>query len=399
MTFAPDSCSVPYQIEALDLLRDRVNTFDMNKTTDRSPLLFVLTLVCALGSVTVQFQTAMAETTPAPQMQDAKIKEKSPEKNPAEASPSEKLGAEKIALEKIPEAETPAQNCVRSLEKLNIRQKIKNIESICKDAKELPGCVSVEGRKIFYFDHPGVAQTNNSGNSGNSNSSAKAGAKSDVRPPQRILSISLIHGDEEESAGVTLAWIDRLNNIQPRNSWRVIPILNPDGWAKKTRTNAHGVDVNRNFPSKDWHETALKYWKSETNKSARRFPGDEPASEPETKCAMAQIEDFKPDFIISIHTPLGVLDFDGPKVTAPSFAPLPWVSLGNFPGSLGRYMWIDRSVPVLTVELKQNGLKHLEEFDRLQDVTGTVAIQAEKLLKKKKESNAQADLKAKTLKQ
>jgi len=73
---------------------------------------------------------------------------------------------------------------------------------------------------------------------------------------------------------------------------------------------------------------------------------------------------------------------------------LPWVSLGNFPGSLGRYMWIDRGVPVLTVELKQNGLKHLEEFDRLQDVTGTVAIQAEKLLKKKKAPNLKSDTKS-----
>jgi protein MpaA len=371
-TFASDSCSVPYQIEALDLLDDRVNTFNMNNTTPQFTLFlasaFIFSGLLFAGSAPF----ALAESLSSGQSQlEVKKNDNSPAKMPTDQGG-----------EKIKEDETPTQNCVRSLEKLNIKQKIKGIESICKDAKELPGCVSVEGRKIFYFDHPGVSPQTN--------------GKADAKPPQRILSISLIHGDEEESAGVTLAWIDRLNSIQPRNSWRVIPILNPDGWAKKTRTNAHGVDVNRNFPSKDWHETALKYWKSETNQSARRFPGDKPASEPETKCAMAQIEDFKPDFIISIHTPLGVLDFDGPKVTAPSFAPLPWVSLGNFPGSLGRYMWIDRSVPVLTVELKQNGLKHLEEFDRLQDVTGTVAIQAEKLLKKKKESNAKAATKAKT---
>ncbi len=265
------------------------------------------------------------------------------------------------------------ETCVSSLKKLNLKQKPKAIDTICRDAKELAGCTSVEGRKIFYFDHPGIPSSTSK------------------KPAQKILSFSLIHGDEEESAAVTLAWIERLNNIEPRNSWRVIPILNPDGWTRKTRTNAHGIDVNRNFPSKDWHQTALKYWKTETKENARRFPGDEPASEPETRCAMAQIEDFKPDFIISIHTPLGVLDFDGPKVSAPAFAPLPWVSLGNFPGSLGRYMWIDRGVPVLTVELKRDGLKHLEEFDRLQDATGTVAIQAEKLLKKKKSAESKTD--------
>lgn len=44
-------------------------------------------------------------------------------------------------------------------------------------------------------------------------------------------------------------------------------------------------------------------------------------------------------------------------------------------------MWRDRKVPVLTIELKGNdGLKRLEDFDRLQDISGTVAIQADQLL-------------------
>ncbi len=278
----------------------------------------------------------------------------------------------------VPSSNTKSvyENCVDSFKKLNLKAKWKGLDLLCRNAKELTGCTSVEGNRIFYFERQGDPK-----------------AKGNEKGSQKILSFSLIHGDEEESAAVSLAWIDRLNTIAPRNSWRVVPILNPDGWAKKTRTNANGVDVNRNFPSKDWHETALKYWRSETNENARRFPGAEPASEPETKCAMAQIDDFKPDFIISVHTPLGVLDFDGPKVSAPAFTPLPWVSLGNFPGSLGRYMWIDRGVPVLTVELKHDGFKHLEEFDRLQDATGTVAIQAEKLLKKKKAAEINSEKK------
>jgi hypothetical protein len=86
-----------------------------------------------------------------------------------------------------------------------------------------------------------------------------------------------------------------------------------------------------------------------------------------------------------VHIPLGVLDFDGPKVKSPPrFTPLPWQSLGNFPGSLGRYMWADRKVPVLTIELKGNeDIKKLEAFDRLQDISGTVAIQADQLNTKK----------------
>ena len=99
---------------------------------------------------------------------------------------------------------------------------------------------------------------------------------------------------------------------------------------------------------------------------------------------MNHIEDFQPDFIISIHTALGVLDFDVPKLNYPRFEPLPWISLGHYPGSLGRYMWKDHSVPVLTIELKgAGGLKRLEQLDDLQDISGTVAIQASKAKEEK----------------
>ncbi len=97
----------------------------------------------------------------------------------------------------------------------------------------------------------------------------------------------------------------------------------------------------------------------------------------ETKCLLRHLEEFKPDFIISIHTPIGVLDFDGPQGKVPKGTPLPWSPLGNYPGSLGRYMWKDRNIPVLTIELKGNsGLSKLEQLDQLQDISGTIAIEA-----------------------
>jgi len=235
-------------------------------------------------------------------------------------------------------------------------------EQICSQAKKFSSCSSVKGQPIFHFDKAG--DTN-------------------LASAQRILVLSLIHGDEDQAGVVALSWLNRLQDIQPRNHWRVVPLLNPDGFQQRTRTNANGVDINRNFPSRDWDELALPYWKSKTKENPRRYPGPKPASEPETQCAVAQIDDFKPNFIISVHTPLGVLDFDGPKVEMPKFKPLPWVSLGNFPGSLGRFMWVDRNVPVMTVELKAINLaaRQLEEFDRLQDISGTVALQAEKVLR------------------
>lgn len=236
---------------------------------------------------------------------------------------------------------------------------------LCSSMKQLSGCESETHRPIFHFDKP-----------------------TELKGGRKILTLSLIHGDELPSLNVTRNWIARLMKIESRNAWRVIPIANPDGVAKVTRTNSRGVDINRNFPTEDWQKTALEVWKNKMKSDPRRYPGPDSASEKETRCLLKHIEEFNPDFIISIHTPLGVLDFDGPaKVKFPHFQPLPWISLGNYPGSLGRYMWRDKKVPVLTIELKgDKGVTKLEEFDRLQDISGTVAIQANSLIKRESDT-------------
>lgn len=248
--------------------------------------------------------------------------------------------------------------CEKELKGLPGPMDAKSVSAACQKVQAYDECKSVNGTPIFHYDKVGTQEK-----------------------PSRILAKSLIHGDEIQAGAVGRAWMARLENISPRNSWRVIPIANPDGWEQRTRYNVRGVDLNRNFPTDDWEKDALPYWKQKQKSDKRRYPGPGPASEPETKCLIKHFEEFKPDFIISIHTPLGVLDFDGPKLkNLPKFHPLPWISLGNFPGSLGRYMWRDRNVPVLTIELKgEKDIKTLEEFDRLQDISGTVAIQSEKV--------------------
>ena len=62
----------------------------------------------------------------------------------------------------------------------------------------------------------------------------------------------------------------------------VIPNLNPDGVRCGTRGNAHGVDLNRNFP---WH------WQHLTGVTT---PGPKPLSEPESKIAYRLILRVKP---------------------------------------------------------------------------------------------------------
>ncbi len=253
--------------------------------------------------------------------------------------------------------------CIKRLSELPGKFSKKALAAACQKVIVSDDCQSEKGSPIFYFERDGYD-----------------------KHAERILAISLIHGDEHPAGSVGRNWMIRLNRINPRNTWRVIPLVNPDGAAAWTRYNAHGVDLNRNFPSSDWNLLAHKYWHTFEKNNKRRYPGPTADSERETQCIVKQIAAFKPDFIISVHTPYGVLDLDGPKkLPRPNFYRLPWYNIGTFPGSLGRYMWVDHHIPVLTIELHFNGLQQPWEFNRLQDLTGTLAIRAREILKREQQ--------------
>jgi hypothetical protein len=174
---------------------------------------------------------------------------------------------------------------------------------------------------------------------------------------KKILVVGAIHGDEPESIKLSKLWVERLRKIKnPSNFWRIIPEANPDGVKNKTRFNVRKVDLNRNFPTKDWDEDALIHWGKNQKSDLRRYPGPSAGSEIETQCMLSHLENFKPDLGVSIHTPYGQFDFDGPSNKKLKTNLLPWKRIGTFPGSLGRYLWDERKIPVLTIELKPNSL-------------------------------------------
>jgi hypothetical protein len=135
--------------------------------------------------------------------------------------------------------------------------------------------------------------------------------------------------------------------------WRFIPVLNPDGVLSQPprRVNANGVDLNRNFPTPNWERDAAVYWEKRTKKDPRRWPGRKPLSEPESRFLHEQMQSFKPNLIVSIHAPYGVLDFDGPSVPPSRLGRLYLDQVGIFPGSLGNYGGVHKGVPVVTIEL------------------------------------------------
>ena len=88
-----------------------------------------------------------------------------------------------------------------------------------------------------------------------------------------------------------------------------------------------------------------------TGSDPRRFPGTAPLSEPETRWINDEMEHFRPQVIISVHAPYGVLDFDGPAPTPHQFGRLIFNRVGVYPGSLGNYSGVHKNVPVITIEL------------------------------------------------
>jgi hypothetical protein len=113
---------------------------------------------------------------------------------------------------------------------------------------------------------------------------------------RRVVLISAMHGDEPAPRQI----LDSLRNGPPihgLNLW-VVPAYNPDGLARHTRKNAHGIDLNRNYPYR---------W---ANLDGVYESGPRPASEPETRAMMRFLSDVRPSRILSFHQPLHGVDTD-----------------------------------------------------------------------------------------
>lgn len=181
----------------------------------------------------------------------------------------------------------------------------------------------------------------------------------DRKPLGRVLLMGGIHGDEYSTVSIVFKWMNTLNQYHSGLfHWKVTPLLNPDGLLKEKRSqrqNANGVDLNRNFPSKDWDALAVNYWENRTKKNPRRYPGPYANSEPETQWFVDTIQDFKPDVIIAVHAPYGLVDFDGPQTAPQKLGALKLLRLGTYPGSLGNYAGVDLNIPVITIELASAG--------------------------------------------
>jgi protein MpaA len=208
----------------------------------------------------------------------------------------------------------------------------------------------------------------------------------------RSLVLSAVHGDEITPVYYGLRLVEYLKERPELCKDRFIvvaPTINPDGFLRYrqgTRTNYNKVDVNRNFETDDWWDKALALWKTRFGGKRRRYPGPYPASEPETIFQQWLIEEFRPTKILSIHAPLKILDYDGPKTPLSSgfskayvksceslregmakATPLRHYAYGFFPGSLGNYAGKQRGIPTITAELPSTQARNASRYFNLME--------------------------------
>ena len=159
------------------------------------------------------------------------------------------------------------------------------------------------------------------------------------------LVIGVFHGDEPQGEFLINKY------FQTHKTTRIlfIPRLNKEN----TRVNNNGVDLNRNFPTKNWELTAKNEY----------YGGPSPASEEKTRFVIDLVERYKPKVILTLHAPYKIVNYDGPKsknnldivekISQIMKYPIE-ESIGYpTPGSFGTWAGIEKRILTITLELDE----------------------------------------------
>jgi len=114
------------------------------------------------------------------------------------------------------------------------------------------------------------------------------------RGKKKVVLIAVMHGNEQAPRRILTDLRDG-PPVHGLDLW-VVPTYNPDGAAHHTRKNAHGIDLNRNYPYR---------WR---NLDGAYESGPKPSSEPETRAMMRFLSRVRPAYILSFHQPLHAVD-------------------------------------------------------------------------------------------
>jgi murein peptide amidase A len=163
--------------------------------------------------------------------------------------------------------------------------------------------------------------------------------RGDPDAPTRDLVVGCVHGNEPAGIGIA----EQLESVPlpPERDLWIVEDANPDGVAADTRTNARGVDLNRNFP---WR------WRRYGRPGEPHYSGPHALSEPESRLLSRLILRLRPHVSIWFHQPFGVVDESGGSLALErkfaSLVGLPLRRLPRFPG--GATDWENARLPGTT---------------------------------------------------
>jgi protein MpaA len=150
--------------------------------------------------------------------------------------------------------------------------------------------------------------------------------RGDPKAAVKIVVVGCIHGNE--CAGIRVVRSLEEARLPAGIDLWLVPDANPDGRAALTRVNAHGVDLNRNFP---WH------WKSSPEAADPHYSGPYPVSETESRILYTLLETARPRLVIWYHQSLAVVDESGGDMALErlysDLVGLPLERLPRYPGS------------------------------------------------------------------
>jgi protein MpaA len=231
--------------------------------------------------------------------------------------------------------------------------------------------VSEQGYPLIYWDYSGLTW-----------------GRGEPPPDESTMVFGGVHPDELTPINLAFRFAEALNRdagLFAQHRVVVAPLVNPDGFFMfpARRTNSNGVDLNRNFATRDWWTSATSWWRQRRNSDPRHFPGVAPETEEGTRFQVDLMNRYQPDKVVSIHAPLGFLDYDGPgdnkrqnlsdfEKKARDLAYIVSRNSNNYrvldfafyPGSLGNYAGNERHVPTVTLELSSTNPRFAEKYWR-----------------------------------
>ena len=117
----------------------------------------------------------------------------------------------------------------------------------------------------------------------------------DESSSRKALIVGSIHGDERQGLRVLRSIRAMEAGIHGVDLW-MIDSVNPDGLKARSRHNARGVDLNRNFGVR---------WRRTGPRGSRYYAGPRAFSEPESRAVRSLVTRLRPAITIWYHQPLG----------------------------------------------------------------------------------------------